>query len=362
MPSRITAVRPLWADRRRPRHHRRRAASPSSPAARGARRRRSRRASPFASSRRADGDRPGRARRRARRRCASTASPGETAFVEVGAPLGDRPAPGRQPGVRSRRQPLRHLQRLARPAGAGVDLPRRAATARASRSSPASSTRRRWRSVPTGSCYVSSRFEGTVYRVDARRIGASRSRPTSASPAAWRSTATATLFVGDRSGTIFRVDATGSATTFATLPASVAAFHLAFGPDGALFVTGADARRRTIRLPRSIADGDGRRPLRPASAGRRGWRSTPRRHAATSSMRWPARAACIGFARLDGRAGAGARRRRAGRRRLRPARRAGRRRSNDTAYRFDVNARGRRRRHAIADSFSVAVDCRDVAG
>ena len=40
--------------------------------------------------------------------------------------LGDRAAPGRQPGVRSRRQSLRHLQRLARPGSAGLDLPRHA--------------------------------------------------------------------------------------------------------------------------------------------------------------------------------------------------------------------------------------------
>jgi sugar lactone lactonase YvrE len=47
-----------------------------------------------------------------------------------------------------------------------------------------------------------------------------------------------TLFVGDRSGTIFKVDQDGQATTFASLPASVAAFHLAHGPDDALYVTG----------------------------------------------------------------------------------------------------------------------------
>ncbi len=46
-----------------------------------------------------------------------------------------------------------------------------------------------------------------------------------------------TLFVGDRSGTIFRVTPDGRASTFASLPASVAAFHLAMGPDGALFAT-----------------------------------------------------------------------------------------------------------------------------
>ncbi len=63
-------------------------------------------------------------------------------------------------------------------------------------------------------------------------------RSTLASPAGWRSPRDGTLFVGDRSGTIFKVDQDGKATTFASLPASVAAFHLAFGPDEAVYVTG----------------------------------------------------------------------------------------------------------------------------
>lgn len=46
-----------------------------------------------------------------------------------------------------------------------------------------------------------------------------------------------TLFVGDRTGTIHAVSREGRARPFAELPASVAAFHLAFGPDGALYVT-----------------------------------------------------------------------------------------------------------------------------
>ena len=44
-------------------------------------------------------------------------------------------------------------------------------------------------------------------------------------------------FVGDRSGTIFRVTPSGEARPFASLPPSVAAFHLAVGPDDALYVT-----------------------------------------------------------------------------------------------------------------------------
>jgi sugar lactone lactonase YvrE len=46
------------------------------------------------------------------------------------------------------------------------------------------------------------------------------------------------IYIGDRSGTIFRVNELGEARPFATLEPSVAAFHLAFGPDGDLYVAG----------------------------------------------------------------------------------------------------------------------------
>jgi sugar lactone lactonase YvrE len=85
--------------------------------------------------------------------------------------------------------------------------------------------------------YVSSRFEGTVYRVAAD--GSVESYATDLGIACGLAFAPdGTLYVGDRSGTIFRVDHAGRAETFATLPASVAAFHLALAPDGALYVTG----------------------------------------------------------------------------------------------------------------------------
>jgi len=88
-----------------------------------------------------------------------------------------------------------------------------------------------------GRLYVSSRFEGTVYRVTpdgttepfAHDLGVACGLAFSGD---------GTLFVGDRSGTIFKVDPSGRATTFALLPASVAAFHLAVGPDEAVYVTG----------------------------------------------------------------------------------------------------------------------------
>lgn len=90
---------------------------------------------------------------------------------------------------------------------------------------------------PEGRLYVSSRFEGTVYRVAAD--GSVESFATDLGVACGLAFAPdGTLFVGDRSGTVFRVDRAGRAETFATLPPSVAAFHLARGPDGALYVTG----------------------------------------------------------------------------------------------------------------------------
>jgi sugar lactone lactonase YvrE len=90
---------------------------------------------------------------------------------------------------------------------------------------------------PEGRLFVSSRFEGTVYRV--ADDGSAEPFASDLGVACGLAFADdGTLFVGDRSGTIFRVDAKGRASTFATLPPSVAAFHLAIGPDQALYVTG----------------------------------------------------------------------------------------------------------------------------
>jgi sugar lactone lactonase YvrE len=87
-----------------------------------------------------------------------------------------------------------------------------------------------------GRLYVSSRFEGTVYRVApdgtfevfATDLGVACGLAFSKD---------GTLFVGDRAGTIFRVNQSGKAEAFASLPASVAAFHLALAPDGFVWVT-----------------------------------------------------------------------------------------------------------------------------
>ena len=91
--------------------------------------------------------------------------------------------------------------------------------------------------APDGRLHVSSRFEGTIYRVS--EDGAFESVASDLGVACGLAfSPDGTLYVGDRSGTVFRVAATGRATAFATLPASVAAFHLAWGPDDALYVAG----------------------------------------------------------------------------------------------------------------------------
>jgi sugar lactone lactonase YvrE len=90
---------------------------------------------------------------------------------------------------------------------------------------------------PRNRLYVSSRFEGAVYRLSADGTAEPFAHDLGVA-CGLAFAGDGTLFVGDRSGTIFRVDTDGRATTFATLPASVAAFHLAFGPDRALYVTG----------------------------------------------------------------------------------------------------------------------------
>lgn len=89
---------------------------------------------------------------------------------------------------------------------------------------------------PEGQLYVSSRFEGIVYRIEAG--GAAIPYATDLGVACGLAFAPdGTLFVGDRSGTIFKVDRDGRAKSFASLPSSVAAFHLALGPDLSVYVS-----------------------------------------------------------------------------------------------------------------------------
>ena len=89
---------------------------------------------------------------------------------------------------------------------------------------------------PDGEMYISSRFDGRVYRVTsdgtssvfARDLGVATG--IAFDPQGY-------LYVGDREGTVYRVDHQGVPTAFASLPSSVAAFHLAFDHQGNLYVT-----------------------------------------------------------------------------------------------------------------------------
>ncbi len=88
-----------------------------------------------------------------------------------------------------------------------------------------------------GQLYVSSRYDGTVYRV------APNGTMTTYAEGMGVATGIAfdrekNLYVGDRSGTIWRIAPDRQIFVFATLEPSVAAYHLAFSPEGLLYVTG----------------------------------------------------------------------------------------------------------------------------
>jgi DNA-binding beta-propeller fold protein YncE len=161
--------------------------------------------------------------------------PGESTFVEIGAPLVtgvhhvDSPAYDRHgnlyvtfSGSRGQQAPVAIF--IVRQDGTRepfvTDVP-----------NPTSLT-----FGPDGRLYVSSRFDGSVYRVEpdgrpalfASDLGVACGLAFGPDGA---------LYVGDRSGSVLRVEQDGRAHVFATLPPSVAAFHLAFGPDGSLYVT-----------------------------------------------------------------------------------------------------------------------------
>src|SRR5262249_32481969 len=89
----------------------------------------------------------------------------------------------------------------------------------------------------SGNLFLSSCIDGTAHRVtaDGRSEGWIEGMGVATGLAFDRDE---NLYVGDRSGTIFKIDPKREIFVFATLEPSVAAYHLAFHPDGELYATG----------------------------------------------------------------------------------------------------------------------------
>jgi sugar lactone lactonase YvrE len=161
-------------------------------------------------------------------------APGETAYVEIGAPIAtglhqvDSPVYDRDgnlyvtfSGARGQESPVSIY--IVRPDGSREPFVNGLAN-------PTSMTM-----DPEGRLHVSSRFDGSVHRVG--RDGSVTTVATDLGVACGIAFGPdGNLYVGDRTGSILRVEG-GRAVQIATLPASVAAFHLAFGPDGYLYVS-----------------------------------------------------------------------------------------------------------------------------
>jgi len=138
-----------------------------------------------------------------------------------------------------------------------------------------------------GIMYISSRSEGSVYQatpsgnvsvyVEGMGIGTGLAFDRDDN-----------LYVGDRSGTIFKISRQRQIYVFATIEPSIAAYHLAFGPDDHLYVTGpttssfdcihrvspdgaVDSYFRGLGRPQGMAfDAEGRLYVAASLAGRRG--------------------------------------------------------------------------------------------
>jgi sugar lactone lactonase YvrE len=88
-----------------------------------------------------------------------------------------------------------------------------------------------------GTLYVTSRYDGTLYRISPfKEVQTIATDLGVATGVAFDRRGE--IYVGDRGGTIFRVNEIGEARPFASLEPSVSAYHMAFAPDGDLYVTG----------------------------------------------------------------------------------------------------------------------------
>jgi len=88
-----------------------------------------------------------------------------------------------------------------------------------------------------GTLYVTSRYDGTLYKISP--FGEAETVATDLGVATGLAfDRRGEIFVGDREGTIYRINELGESRQFASLDPSVAAYHLAFSPEGDLFVSG----------------------------------------------------------------------------------------------------------------------------
>lgn len=89
----------------------------------------------------------------------------------------------------------------------------------------------------SGQMFVTSRMDGVVYRITPFKEAVEfASNLGVATGLAFDHEGR--MYVGDRTGTIYRVNGIGEEKPWAQLEQSVSAYHLAFGPDDALYVTG----------------------------------------------------------------------------------------------------------------------------
>jgi len=85
--------------------------------------------------------------------------------------------------------------------------------------------------------FVTSRLDGAVYRISpTKEVVVFAGDLGIATGLAFNREGE--MFVGDRTGAIYRVNEIGEAHAWVQLEPSVSAYHLAFGPDDALYVTG----------------------------------------------------------------------------------------------------------------------------
>ncbi|MGB7921797.1 MAG: hypothetical protein WCF57_01000 [Pyrinomonadaceae bacterium] len=139
----------------------------------------------------------------------------------------------------------------------------------------------------TGQMFVTSRNDGTVYRLTAFKEAVTFASNLGVATGVAFDQA-GSMCVGDRTGTIYRINGIGEEKAWAQLEPSVSAFHLAFGPDDALYVTGptvssfdavmrvdsngtADVFYRGLGRPQGLAfDRDGNLYVAASLRGRRG--------------------------------------------------------------------------------------------